>query len=248
MDREIGVTVPAGAQLPGASIGDRDRVADALRAGSLAVVMVGHWLMADVSPGGRVGNALTSAVALQPLTWVLQVMPLFFLVGGVAHGYALQSARRRGLTGTGGYGAFVGTRAQRLLRRTLVLIAVWVMVGLLVRAVGADGGAEGPLIVTGLRLVTQPLWFVGIYLGVAVLAPAMFAAHRRWRGWVVAVLVGAAVTVDLLRFAGIRRRSTSTRIFDPNDPAYHWQEPVARVSIMGESAVGADRVDQGGGC
>ncbi|MFZ5872699.1 MAG: acyltransferase, partial [Actinomycetota bacterium] len=73
----------------------RDRFVDALRVGSLVVVVLGHWLMADVRPDGEVSNALVSVPALEPLTWVLQVMPLFFLVGGVAHTFALASLERR---------------------------------------------------------------------------------------------------------------------------------------------------------
>lgn len=199
----------AGVQPGQATPATRDRYVDALRAGSLLVVIIGHWLMADVGLGGEVGNALVSAPALQLLTWVLQVMPLFFLVGGVAHAHALASLDRRGVSGPGRYAAFVGSRASRLLRPTLVLIGVWVGVGLLVRAGGVTQGADGPLVLTALRLVTQPLWFVGIYLGVAALAPAMLAAHRRWGARVAVLLVAAAVGVDLLRFtAGLDALAT----------------------------------------
>jgi hypothetical protein len=187
----------------------RDRYVDALRVGSLVVVILGHWLMADVGPDGEVGNALVSAPALQLVTWVLQVMPLFFLVGGVAHAYALASLDRRGVAGPGRYATFVGSRATRLLRPTLALIGVWIGVSLVVRATGATGGADGPLVVTALRLVTQPLWFVGIYLGVAALAPAMLRAHRRWGAWVVVWLAAAVGVVDLLRFtAGFAQLAT----------------------------------------
>jgi fucose 4-O-acetylase-like acetyltransferase len=178
----------------------RDRYVDAVRVVSLLVVIIGHWLMADVSPAGVVGNALVSAPSLQLVTWVLQVMPLFFLVGGVADAYALAALDSLGRTSPGRYATFVGSRAVRLLRPTVVLIAIWTGVGLLVRASGAIGTAEGPLMLVALRLVTQPLWFVGIYLGVAALAPAMLAAHRRWGAWVVVVLVLAALAVDGLRF------------------------------------------------
>jgi hypothetical protein len=179
----------------------RDRYVDALRVGSLVVVIVGHWLMADVGPGGEVGNALASAPALQLLTWVLQVMPLFFLVGGVAHAHALASLDRRGVVGSGRFATFIRSRATRLLRPTLALIVVWIGVSLIVRAAGATHGPEGPLVVTALRLVTQPLWFVGIYLGVAALAPVMLRAQHRWGAWVVVVLAAAVVVVDVLRFA-----------------------------------------------
>jgi fucose 4-O-acetylase-like acetyltransferase len=168
--------------------------------GSLVVVVLGHWLMADVGPTGEVGNALAAVPALQVLTWPLQVMPLFFLVGGVAHAHALRSLRRRHPGRPGRYAAFVRARATRLLRPTLVLVAVWTGVGLLLHATGALDSPDGALLVTALRLVTQLLWFVGIYLGVAALAPAMHAAHRRWGLAAVAALAVGAVAVDVLRF------------------------------------------------
>jgi Acyltransferase family len=198
---ERAVLPSAASAVAAATPATRDRYVDALRVGSLVVVIIGHWLMADVAPDGKVGNALVSVPALQLLTWVLQVMPLFFLVGGVAHAHALAALDRRGVTGPGRYATFVGSRASRLLRPTLVLIGVWTGVGLLVGAAGVTHGAEGPLVTIALRLATQLLWFVGIYLGVAALAPAMMVAHRRWGALVVLVLVLAAATVDLLRFA-----------------------------------------------
>ena len=57
---------------------DRDRVIDFVRAASLAVVILGHWLMAAVSvteSGVRGRNVLAELPSLQPLTWLLQVMP-----------------------------------------------------------------------------------------------------------------------------------------------------------------------------
>lgn len=181
---------------------DRDRYVDALRAGSLLVVVLGHWLMADVTVHGDVGNSLTALPWLQPATWVLQVMPLFFLVGGVAHGYALGSLDRRGRTGPGRYGDFVHRRASRLLRPTTYFLAVWLCVGLAAHQLGwlADGRTTAELLQTALHLVAQPLWFVGIYLGVAALAPAMWTAHRRWGGRVVVVLAAGAAVVDTARF------------------------------------------------
>ena len=181
---------------------DRDRFVDALRVLSLVVVIVGHWLMADVSPDGEVGNALASASWLEPATWLLQVMPLFFLVGGVAHAYALESLHRRVPPGPGRYATFAVSRARRLLRPTAVLVGLWVLASLALHAAGAADGADGELVRTALRLVTQPLWFVGIYLGVAALAPPMLAAHRRAGAWVVLALATGACAVDLLRFGG----------------------------------------------
>jgi hypothetical protein len=181
---------------------DRDRWADALRVGSLLVVIVGHWLMVAVTPTGEITNTLDLIPRLQPVTWVLQVMPLFFLVGGVAHAHSLGSLARRGGTGPGGYAAFIRARAARLLRPTLAFLAVWVLLGVIADRTGLTSGSswQAALVVAALVMVPQLLWFVGIYLAVAAFAPALYRAHGRWGLWAVVALCSAALLVDLARF------------------------------------------------
>ena len=58
-----------------------------LHAVALVVVVVGHAVMAVVAwPGGipTLGNLLAAFPWTQALTWVLQIMPLFFFAGGAA--------------------------------------------------------------------------------------------------------------------------------------------------------------------
>ena len=177
----------------------RDRYVDFLRVFSIGVVVVGHWLMAVVEdgPGGiRAGNALAAAPVAQYLTWLFQVMPLFFFVGGFAHATGVRSVAARG----GGYADFVRARVERLLRPTAVFLAAWVVVAIALELTGHQDGI-GKL---ASRTVVQPLWFVGVYLGVVALAPAMYRWHRRHGAAVPVVLLAAAVGVDVLRFgAGI---------------------------------------------
>ncbi|MEU0130987.1 acyltransferase family protein, partial [Streptomyces sp. NPDC006289] len=52
-----------------------------------------------------------------------------------------------------------------------------------------------------LRLVTQPLWFIGIYLAMVALTPPLLKLHDRYGWGVFAALAGAAAAVDVLRFA-----------------------------------------------
>jgi fucose 4-O-acetylase-like acetyltransferase len=181
---------------------ERDRWADALRVGSLFVVVIGHWLMVTVTPDGTISNALLVLPALQPLTWVLQVMPLFFLVGGVAHAHSLESLAARGGTGRGRYAVFVRARAVRLLRPALVFLLVWVLLGAAAHLAGWTSGPHAVLVTAILVTAPQLLWFIGMYLGVAAFAPAMFRLHRRWGAGVAVALGAGAVVVDLLRFAG----------------------------------------------
>ena len=197
-------STPTAASVAAATPAGRDRWADTLRVGSLLVVIFGHWLMVAVTPAGEITNTLKLIPWLQPVTWVLQVMPLFFLVGGVAHAHSLDSLARRGGAGPGVYAAFIRARAARLLRPTLAFLAVWLVLGVVADRIGLTAGssAQATLVVAALVMVPQLLWFVGIYLGVAAFAPALYRAHQRWGLWVLVALCAAAALVDLARFAG----------------------------------------------
>ncbi|MFD9412485.1 acyltransferase [Streptomyces sp. NPDC059989] len=174
----------------------RDRYIDLLRVASLGTVIAGHWLMAAVS-GNGIGNLLALVPPLQVLTWGLQVMPVFFFVGGFSHALSYRSLARRS-EGRAVYAAFLRARLQRLLRPTLVFVLVWGAVALAVQLAGRGaGGLTG----AALRLVTQPLWFIGIYLAMVAFTPPLLKLHERWGWGAFAALLGAAATVDVLRFA-----------------------------------------------
>ncbi len=174
---------------------DRDRYVDLLRVIALGVVMLGHFFMVgvQVDPDGavEVTNSLTVITWAQWLTWFLQVMPVFFAVGGFSNAVAWMSYQRRG----GTYADFMVSRAERLLRPTFAFIVTGLVVGVVVEA----SGHLNLTAVMVLRVIAQPLWFIGIYLAVVALAPPMFALHRRWGWWVLAFLVLGTVSVDVLR-------------------------------------------------
>jgi hypothetical protein len=184
-----GVSGTSARELAAATPVTRDRYVDLLRVASLGVVVFGHWLMAAVTTDGSVGNLLAVVPGLQVVTWVLQVMPVFFFVGGFSHALAHRSRPR--------YAAFLRARLQRLLRPTMVFVAVWGAVALVVQLLGADEGLAG----VALRLVTQPLWFIGVYLAMVALTPPLLRLHERWGWGAFAALAGGAVAVDVLRFA-----------------------------------------------
>ncbi|WP_405436628.1 acyltransferase [Streptomyces anulatus] len=185
-------------ELAGATPATRDRYVDLLRVASLGAVVLGHWLMAAVTPDG-VGNLLAVVPALQPLTWLLQVMPVFFFVGGFSHALSYRSLLRKRPEGTADsvYSAFLRARLQRLLRPTTVFVLVWGAAALLVQLLGGGGGLTG----VTLRMVTQPLWFIGIYLAMVAFTPPLLKLHERCGWGAFAGLAGAAVAVDVLRFA-----------------------------------------------
>ncbi len=185
-------------ELAGATPATRDRYVDLLRVGSLGAVVLGHWLMAAVTPDG-VGNLLAVVPALQPLTWLLQVMPVFFFVGGFSHALSYRSLLRKRPEGSEDsvYSAFLRARLQRLLRPTMVFVLVWGAAALLVQLLGGGGGLTG----VTLRMVTQPLWFIGIYLAMVAFTPPLLRLHERYGWGAFAGLAVAAVAVDVLRFA-----------------------------------------------
>ncbi|HET6860038.1 MAG TPA: acyltransferase [Streptomyces sp.] len=174
----------------------RDRYIDLLRVASLGTVVVGHWLMATVTGDGEVGNLLAVVPGLQLLTWALQIMPVFFFVGGFSHALSYRSLRRKQPDGASVYSGFLRARLQRLLRPTMVFILVWGAAALVLQLLGSGDGLTG----VALRLVAQPLWFIGIYLAMVAFTPPLLKLHERYGWGAFWVLVAAAAAVDVLRF------------------------------------------------
>lgn len=174
---------------------DRDRLVDALRVLALCVVVVGHWLMATIwiQPDGDVtiSNALEAGPGLQLLTWVFQVMPLFFLAGGFSNDRSLTEAERDGTRG-----AWIGRRIRRLITPVTLLVAFWAVVAPLARV-----WLEPGLVRSAVLGALVPLWFLAAYVGIVLIAPLTHRLWQRWGWWSVAVGVAGAVAVDSIRFA-----------------------------------------------
>jgi len=197
-------------QLVAATPPSRDRYIDFLRAASIVAVVFGHWIIGIVDWGDGV-IVVRSAVGLTPWmwlgTWFLQVMPVFFFVGGYANAVALRRARERGA----GTVWFLRTRIGRLLRPSVVFVAFWAVVQVVMHV--ADAGAPtsprfgGFVVLRGVRPPGQtlpfgPLWFLAVYAAVVVLSPATIALHRRFGWWVPAAFCAGAVAADLIGFVG----------------------------------------------
>lgn len=197
------------AALAEATPADRDRYVDFLRVASLGGVILGHFLMSVVDDrpdvtGGAISftNILAIEPWTRPATWILQVMPIFFVVGGFAHATSLRSLAGRG----GGYADFVRARVSRLVSPALWFVCVGVAVGAAIE--GAKWAARGSLDASTLgdagpvlQIAGQILWFIGIYLIAAGLAPLMLRAHDRWRWRALAALGASVAAVDVLRLA-----------------------------------------------
>jgi peptidoglycan/LPS O-acetylase OafA/YrhL len=172
--------------------GSRDRYIDFLRAFSLLVVVLWHWGFTilevsetSVSPNNPIGSTRWLWVA----TWVLQVMPVFFFVGGYTHRLAFDDYT------PGTSRRFLRRRMRRLLLPSLGLIAVWIAFGL-----GLEATIDPEWTWSAVILVLSPLWFLAVYVVLVLIAPIAIRAHWRWGELVPVWLLGLAGVLDVLRF------------------------------------------------
>jgi peptidoglycan/LPS O-acetylase OafA/YrhL len=175
----------------------RDRYVDFLRAASISVVVLGHWLSALV--GWKDGAlSVRNAVGLVPglwcTTWLLQVMPVFFFIGGFSNFTSMESTLRRGKS----VASFLRSRLVRLLKPTAVFLGVWLVVLVALNLVGI----LKPVHVRSTVLLFGPLWFLAVYLAITALTPLMRSLHLRFGIAAIAVMVFLAAGVDVLHFAG----------------------------------------------
>ena len=189
----------------------RDRYVDFIRAFSILTVVLGHWFIGVIWwQGGiiKTTNAIGVTSWMWLATWVFQVMPLFFFVGGFSNIVTYESYKRRGLS----TGEFLRTRAMRLLKPSFVFLGAWAVaqVGLHLLDIGAGTGFKlwddtwflRGMLPPGATVPFGPLWFLPAYLVVILLAPVMIRLHRLFGIWIVVALVSASAAVDVAGFIG----------------------------------------------
>nr|WP_255505655.1 acyltransferase [Mycetocola sp. JXN-3] len=180
---------PAAGALPA-----RDRSIDLVRAVLLIVVVGLHSIMAGVGvgPGGIVlENALDHQPGFAPASWIVQVMPLFFVLGGFSSFTQWTRMRGRGHSPAD----YIITRLHRLLLPALAVVATVAAALLLMTLLGVPSD----LIATAGFRISQPLWFLGVYVLCSALVPFLVGAHERFPILTLVVLGVAALSVDLLR-------------------------------------------------
>ncbi|MEU7841802.1 acyltransferase [Micromonospora sp. NPDC049114] len=186
--RQLAERTPAG----------RERYVDLLRALAITMVVLGHWGVVVIVrddgglPTGH--SALSDLPWAYPLTWVAQVMPVFFLVGGYANAVSLARLRARG----GDAASWLLDRSARLVRPTSVLVLVLGGAAVVARLLGTDPTRIREVV----WFATIPLWFLVAYLAVVALTPPMYALHRRLGLAVPLVLVALVGLGDLGRLTG----------------------------------------------
>ncbi len=175
----------------------RERYVDFLRALVVVVVVLGHWLAAVVTlnaDGGlAAANIIDVAPGTQVLTWVVQVLPVFFLVGGYSNAASWAGTVER----SGSWTRWLYARVRRLLLPATVFLGLVVTAAAVARAAGAN-----PAIVRPASLLAGfLLWFLAVYIPLVALTPLAVRAHERWGLGTVAGLVLAVAAVDVLRLA-----------------------------------------------
>jgi putative Mn2+ efflux pump MntP len=174
----------------------RNRAIDFFRAAALVTVVLGHWLASAVFVDDtgtlRFTNILELSEWTHWLTWGIQVMPVFFIVGGYANWRSFNASQRRG----GSIGDWVTARFRRLMTPIVPFLVVWTTISVVAGVLGVDHS----LIRAGSFAVVTPLWFLAVYLLVILAVPIMIPLWNRFSWWTVGVGVVLAFSIDTLRF------------------------------------------------
>lgn len=158
-----------------------------MRVVSILVVIFGHWLMAAVTfEDGELipGHLMELADWTHPLTWVFQVMPVFFFVGGYANALSWRSARRRDES----YGGWLRARLRRLVLPVVPLLLVWTIGGW----IGLELGLDWQMLQLASQVAIVPTWFLAAYVAIVTVAPLALWVWERLGWW--SVIAGVVLS------------------------------------------------------
>ncbi|MFI1419262.1 acyltransferase [Streptomyces sp. NPDC020731] len=166
----------------------RDRAVDALRAGAVLGVVLGHWLVTALVSDGRTlrtASPLQHLPWLAPVSWAFQTLAVFFLVGGhvATRGYA--SSRARGIP----YHRWLHGRLARLFKPVAAVLLLWTVVTVALLLSGAEYATTRTLV----KLALSPLWFLLVFAALTAATPLLTRLHPLWP-------LAVVLHVDLFRF------------------------------------------------
>ena len=174
----------------------REIALDLYRSAAVLLVVIGHWLLSVMTyRDGEFGrdNPLVLMPFTQWITWLFQVVPVFFAVAG----YASAVSWSREAPGSAARQQWIRRRVASTLGPTAVYAAFVLVVMVVLRVAGISGS----VLELGGWAVAMHLWFLAVYLMVVALTPVAIAAHRRWGLAVPAALGACLVLVDVLGIA-----------------------------------------------
>ncbi|OBJ54838.1 acyltransferase [Mycobacterium sp. 1423905.2] len=181
---------PSPAELAARTPADRDRAIDVIRITALIGVVIGHTVMATSVIRDDVliwDNLLTTSTTFQALTWIFQIMPLFFFAGAAA----CVTSWRPGTS----WGSWLMNRCTRLFRPVFYYLGFWAVALTALYPVLPEHIYE-PL--AGISI--QLLWFLGAYVLVLAAMPALW--HINTPGRLAAGVItgyGAVALIDAVR-------------------------------------------------
>ena len=150
----VSLGFPTPAEVEAQTPPNRDRAIDVIRIASLVGVVAGHTVMATSTIRDDVfiwGNLLTTSVYLQALTWVLQIMPLFFFAGAASSVISWRP--------DASWGGWLMKRCTRLFRPVFYYLAFWVLALMILKPL-LPVDVYRPI--AGISV--QLLWFLGAYV------------------------------------------------------------------------------------
>jgi hypothetical protein len=155
---------PSAAELAASTPADRDRAVDVIRIVSLIGVVLGHTVMAISMIHGHVltwENLLTKSDVFQSMTWLLQIMPLFFFAGAAS----CVSSWHPG----DNWGGWLMKRCTRLFRPVFYYLTFWAVALTALYPV-----LPQPIYLVIAGVSVQLLWFLGAYVLVLAAMPALY--------------------------------------------------------------------------
>ena len=182
----VAALFPSPAEVEAGTPVTRDRAIDVIRIVSLVGVVVGHTIMATSTIRDDVfiwSNLLTASVVFQALTWVFQIMPLFFFAGVAACVDTWHPGDS--------WGNWLMRRCTRLYRPVFYYLAFWVSALAILRYFLPEHVYEP---VAGISI--QLLWFLGAY--VLVLAAVPLLARITTTGRLIAAVAGTYAFIAVI--------------------------------------------------
>ncbi len=177
------------------AISKRDLVVDLARVVCVLTVVVVHTLFVGVRETPN-GFDIEKTVELQwwfnGVSWVFEIMPLFFVVGGFAAATAYRSALKKGRDA----GDYLRGRILRLARPALPVFVFFAIALGTVKLMGID-----PALVDGVAVgIGSPLWFLSSFLIAQSTVPLMVKLHESRPVTTFLTLVAASLIVDIVRW------------------------------------------------
>lgn len=175
----------------------RDLTLDLARVVCVLFVIVVHLVQVGIGPGPDGALVASRPAEEQPwfdaATWVGQIMPLFFVVGGFAAATGWRSWVAKG----GDAAGFIRTRTLRLAQPALPLFVFFA----LVLGAATLAGLPAQLVSDAAVGAGSPLWFLAAYLLCQAAVPFLAARHERRPVATLVLLAWGVVLVDIVRFS-----------------------------------------------